>query len=110
MTRFLRFASIALGIGLIVFCIALAMPILGVHVAFGLSGALGCSLPNWGGACALHGFLVDRLAVYNAFPVANLIGTPLIFAYAFWDVVLGWLVMIVATAILARMSSRDPRG
>jgi len=99
-SRFWRFVSNLLILGLIVFSIALATPVLGVYVAFEWSAQLGCALPNWGSACAEHGYLLDKLAIYDAIPIANLVGTPLIFAYAFWDVVLAWVALIVVIKAL----------
>ncbi len=88
-------------VGLVAFGIALATPVLGVAVAYEWSAHLGCALPNFGGSCAEHGYLLDKLALYDVIPIANLVATPLIFLVAFWDILLVWVALILVCKALA---------
>jgi hypothetical protein len=91
--------------GLIIFALAFGFPFFGLLLPQKIAATYGCTLEAWGGPCAATGFWPSRLKYYG-FPIANIIGTPLFFVLAFWDILLGWLAAIGALKIFAKLENR----
>jgi hypothetical protein len=95
----------ALLLGLIGFCIALGMPILGTQVAREVLGTLGCSpgtFDPFSSPCmSAPGFWTHRLALY-VIPLAGPLMAPVWLVMAFWDVLIAWMLLTVAAYCLQR--------
>ena len=108
-----RVAFWTLLLGLIGFCVAFGMPILGNRMALEVLGALGCSpgsFDPFSSPCmSAPGFWTHRLALY-VIPLAGPLLAPVWLVMAFWDVLLAWALLTVATYFLqTHLATRAPQ-
>lgn len=90
-------------VGFVVFCLALGVPIVGNQNARTVMESLGCSpgtFDPFSSPCMkAPGFWTPRLTLYFI-PLAGPLLAPVWLVMGFWDVLLGWLVLIGATFAL----------
>ena len=97
-------------VGLVGFCLALGVPIVGNQNARALMESWGCSpgtFDPFSSPCMkAPGFWTHRLAPYF-FPLAGPLLAPLWLVVGFWDVLMGWLALIGATFALKSHLSKQ---
>ena len=98
--------------GFIVFIFALGLPIVGNQTARTILESLGCSpgtFDPFSSPCMrAPGFWTPRLSLY-VLPLAGPLLAPVWLVMGFWDVLLGWLALIVATYALKSHLSQPTR-
>lgn len=98
--------------GFIVFIFALGLPIVGNQTARTILESLGCSpgtFDPFSSPCMrAPGFWTPRLSPYVV-PLAGPLLAPVWLVMGFWDVLLGWLALIVATYALKSHLSQPTR-
>ncbi|MDZ7862205.1 hypothetical protein [Acidovorax sp.] len=96
----------------IVFIFALGLPIVGNQTARTILESLGCSpgtFDPFSSPCMrAPGFWTPRLSLY-VLPLAGTLLAPVWLVMGFWDVLLGWLALIVATYALKSHLSQPTR-
>ncbi|PJI98303.1 hypothetical protein CLU85_3123 [Acidovorax sp. 69] len=89
--------------GFIGFCLALGLPIVGNQTARAILESLGCSpgtFDPFSSPCMrAPGFWTSRLSLY-VIPLAGPLLAPVWLVMGFWDVLLGWMVLIGTTFAL----------
>lgn len=98
----LKFLYYPLIIGLIVFCVIFACPVLSGHASSAVLESVGCTPAGFNNpySCPYDSIIGERFGALSAWPISLM--AFIFFPLIFWDVLLVWIFFIIILKVIIK--------